>query len=459
MNLIFSLPGLFFIKLSHNMRGISSIIGALIFLQILLISLVLIVHFQNNEDKITISTVQRFHDLEEVSPIMEFGQNSTIYLYSLYPIEITHIIYPNGEIINKNMTLTVTPVEEILNDHKWAVIITNQGTWFNVTDLSNLLTNPSVITFPQYKNYGEPIGGIVRNVNCKPNWNYLGGMFTSDPGYAIIPVNVTIGNSHFSYGLTGAEVAFIPQSQWINLTLLGEIQSYTDAVPINLVSYKAIPFNILNSNLSIYVPINVSWIDANNKSDYTFEYTSLYFGIYMCQTPYSHGMAETILEVFPPTTVKLIYSGEVPPSWTPFGYFKPSPTYYISGTKYNWGYPPSSDGFLCDSHSSMVFVYSIFCTSPYNFTVYQIDLNLQKGITLVWTYAPSTVLVQPFNPYEHVERDGNWLLIYNYTWVGYGKTIPPYNYVVSSISVNTQQPQYPTYIVVPEGTYLLEIST
>lgn len=445
------------------MKGISSIIGALIFLQILLISLVLVIHFQNNEDYITISTIQKLHSLQEASPIMEFEQNSTIYLYSLYPIEITHIIYPDGKIVNKNVTITITPADEILNGYKWAIVVTNQGTWFNITNLKTTLLNPSIITFPLYKDYGEPEGGIVENISYPPNWNYLGGIY-SPPGYAIVPLNATIGNTEFSYGLTGAEVVFMPQSQWINLTLLGQLVQYNG--------------NYTSIKVGLYVPMNVTgnvypiWSNPPKNIQYTFEYTYLYFRIFWYEEYTKNAVTNqwcylARIEVNPPTYFTL------------YG-FHTSPSYYISGFDFSWGYPPSNNYgtiYPCTStwepsvygyNQSMRSEYLLFdVNQQYNFIIYQIDLNLQKGITLVWAYIPPTISIQPYIP-NNIIRNGEWLLVYNYTWQGFGKTfctggIVQYplsmKAIIDSIQINTQYSQYPSYVVVPEGTYLLEIST
>ena len=150
-------------------RGISAIVGTLIFLQILLVSVVLVIYVTNHQ---TTATERSIASLQKSTHgvIYEKYENGQTYLIVTQPTNITHIIYPNDTV--KNTSITVVSqinVNEILNGQPWAVITTSQGEWFNVT----------AITLPQIVD--DPVssvclgGGVGTNVGSSPDWNIIKG--------------------------------------------------------------------------------------------------------------------------------------------------------------------------------------------------------------------------------------------------------------------------------------------
>ena len=243
-------------------KGVSSILGALIFLQILIISLLLVIHVTNNETNITLKSVQRFQALSENAPIEEEVENNITYLYSTTPFVITHVIYPNGEIINTSIVVNNKyPISQILNSYPWAIIVTSKGTWYNVTPLEDDGLHHHII-FPGYHGYGMPLDPSVLNVTEFPNWNVLEGI-TSPSTFSLALVNVTIGDpTMYEWGLTDAVLVVYPLSSegWINITYYQPIH-YTEvssSVQTGIFEKAYTICNLINATLGIYVPINVT---------------------------------------------------------------------------------------------------------------------------------------------------------------------------------------------------------
>lgn len=328
------------------------------------------------------------------------------------------------------------------------------GNWYNVSYISYFDSN--AILFPNYHNYGTPDGGIVENISKDPNWNYLGGVY-GPSAYSLVPLNVTVGNTTFTYGVTGAEVVVYPVSSdgWINITyyspLIWQYYFVTPPGPPSPISpvlwqgYK--PSD--TASIGVYMPINVSYsgcsVATNLKwiNGISYEYIYMYVGTSNSYEVYSinssHGIYLSKCIEYHVTlgtfTVEHIGNIEIP-LWNLFLSY---PIYGLNMTiplawLPNYVYPDyglNGTGTLPPTNP------------PTAISVYQIDINIHKGEWLTYGYLTN-----------------KWILLYNYTY--------DYNKYEGSNTPNEQWhvkifnlqylTQYPLYIVVPEGVYLLEVS-
>jgi len=292
-------------KMKKN-KAISTILGALIFLQILLISMVLVIYVVNNETNVTLKGVQRVQALSEYAPITEDVENNVTYLYSTSPFTITHVIYPDGEIVNTTIEVkNRVPIPQILNGSQWAVIITSQGTWYNVTLLGGS-DSQGIITFPNYHDFGMPLDPSVLNITpnyvayyyyyghgdptfneywTQPHWDVLNGV-ANPSALSLVPVNVTIGDpTTYNYALTDAVLVTKPLSPegWINITLYQPINynpdyvlpcAYPFILPYTpptllgnwLIGGTTYSLEDINLPVGIYIPTNVTATFALNTT-------------------------------------------------------------------------------------------------------------------------------------------------------------------------------------------------
>jgi len=512
-------------------KGISSILGALIFLQILLISMLLIIHVINNETNITLKSVQRIQALSEYAPISENVENDTTYLYSTSTFTITHVIYPNGEIKNTSILVkNKVPVSQILNGFPWAIIVTSQGTWYNVSLLGEGNGDQGVITFPNYKDYGEPLKGSLGLVSGSPNWNIIEGISSSSP-LSLVPVNVTVGDpTTYYWALTDAvlEVHSLSSDGWINITYYTPISSavagwcvppppwWPNSWPwADYGNYYA--YNYTQGSLGIYVPLNISWSmgfmqfqTGQNIWSWTWLPTNIIINSTTMEYAYIylHSGEKTITQVYqdnswwnsPPYIQAGVGTGAG--SWVPNWSYSLSyihlPSYPINTLVGN----NILSNFSLPSYSyipRMTAILKILTTTngaPYNaessisiplyfptITVYQADINLNKGEILYYGYLSS---------------NNSWLLLnylkYNYRYpVTYGAIYNqnPYNPIQTLVwvvpnwhggynivprvgptppgamtgdiyfrNINDIQyiTNYPIYIAIPSGTYVLQVN-
>ena len=118
-------------------KGISTILGTAIFIQILVVALALAVLLVVHQTATTVKSEQNLHSLAQHAMIIESYENNQTYLVATSPFVITHVIYPNGTVTNDNITVKYSiPASKILGKEKWAVIVTNEGTWFNISVLN-----------------------------------------------------------------------------------------------------------------------------------------------------------------------------------------------------------------------------------------------------------------------------------------------------------------------------------
>jgi len=508
-------------------KGISSILGALVFLQILLISMLLIIHVINNETNITLKSVQRIQALSEYSPISENVENDTTYLYSTSTFTITHVIYPNGEIMNTSILVkNKVPVSQILNGSPWAIIVTSQGSWYNVTLLGGSDNSQGNITFPNYHDYGEPLNGTI-SVSGSPSWNVLDGLVSVSP-LSLVPVNITIGDpTTYHWALTDAVLEVHPLSSdgWINITYFTPISSAVASWSVppppwwDLSWYWAdygnyYAYNYTQGSLGVYVPLNISWsmgfmqFQPGQDLSWTWLPTNIIINSTTMQYSYIylHSAEKTITQVYennswwnsPPYIQAGIgtYAGTYstnPYSW--IDTYIDFPSYPINSFVSNnilsnfslppFEYIPYNPKILTTTNNAP-YNASVSISIPLYFptiTVYQADINLNKGEILYYGYDSS---------------NNSWILLnylkYNYRYpVTYGTLYnnDPYNpiqkfvYVVPNgqggykilpfvgptppggmegaiyfRNINNIQyiTNYPVYIAIPSGTYLLQVN-
>lgn len=217
----------------RSKRGISSILGAVILVQIIIMSLLVVLSVEQQLGSSSQNLIKRLNYYSQNSPLSIIEINENYYITSPSQQYICYIIYPNElKPIHEKISVPVS-INSILGGYPWAIIITNKGTWYNVTslgiysDTSNGLHSlqqlVSMAGIPYLGNF--PITEIV-----KPDWDYIRGISTPDP-LALIPLNLTLvllnsdcvpigGNVTFPYGITDTILKIIPsgQYQWINLT-------------------------------------------------------------------------------------------------------------------------------------------------------------------------------------------------------------------------------------------------
>jgi len=121
-------------------KGISTIIGSIFLIQIIAVSVVLFLYVVNNETYTVTHATKALDNVSQFAVLMESYSNNKTYVVTTSPIIITHVIYPNGTVTNTSIVVKYNiPASAILSNQKWAVIVTNEGTWFNVTPI-NVIT-------------------------------------------------------------------------------------------------------------------------------------------------------------------------------------------------------------------------------------------------------------------------------------------------------------------------------
>lgn len=124
-------------------KSISTIIGSLVFLQILLVSILFVVTVSEKYVGYENLVYNNLKSLSETSPLTEYVDGSSIYIISAKPQLVKYVIYPNGKIFK-----TSIPIDgkwqvsnSIFNGFSWFIMVLNNGQWFNVS-LVPLYNNP-----------------------------------------------------------------------------------------------------------------------------------------------------------------------------------------------------------------------------------------------------------------------------------------------------------------------------
>ena len=117
--------------------GISTIFGTIFFLIIVVAVFAVFLFELNKQTDTTIRSMYAYNRMAQHALFaLAFNKNIT-YLVVTSPVNITYIIYPNGSVIQTYIQVhSMIPIKNITENQKWAVIVTNQGTWYNVSNIS-----------------------------------------------------------------------------------------------------------------------------------------------------------------------------------------------------------------------------------------------------------------------------------------------------------------------------------
>jgi len=209
--------------------------------------------------------------------LYEAWDNGNTVLRAFQPLHITHIILPNGEVENTSLLLqNQMPINEILNGFSWAIIVTNQGTWYNITpiQLPGLIwdnPDPSNVS-------GMPWDNNVLHVSDgMPKWSALQGIsyvnITQDP----LPYPVSINGNYINEGLTDKEaVVYITNNtEWINITYYAPTKYVANVPNLYALYYAWLAYQYGGS--SSYLDFNPSeiYLEYNytgNNNTYSYSY-------------------------------------------------------------------------------------------------------------------------------------------------------------------------------------------
>ena len=380
-------------------RGISSILGAIILIQIILLSLLLLITIQQKIGDISSDVMEKLNSYSQNSPISIVEIDGEFLLASTTPEYVCYVIYPNNYTpVHKVFKLPIL-LNLILNNYSWAIIVTNKGTWYNVSlPFDNL--QGGVVT-PAISNIlGIPILGKIPICNILlPNWNYTRGVVTPDP-FAIIPINYTLEiyeNSeiyyiNYKYAISNAIIKLSSNSQWINVTLTYPLEEELNNMP----SEKRGNSSLSNIYvlLGIYLPI---YNETNKYYSDGWIYIPILFNPYTLLTPYQ---LVNNFKLF-------IYS------------------YYGNLTR---------SGVLANYHPANNPYYDQSICQP---VLYQIDIN--PSTLTIYVYALYSESSNPIN---------NVYIINNYKWIYLGE-VKVYN---AHILLGS-----PIYVVVPSETGIVSL--
>ncbi|MEM4146608.1 MAG: hypothetical protein QXH41_02905, partial [Metallosphaera sp.] len=116
-------------------KGVSGIIASIILIIIFISAVSVILYFQN----VSFQGIRAVtSDLNNIpASIVELPGDR---IYSDRPVTIAYVIYPDGETEQLNMSISSDPVSisSIIGGYKWAILVTNQGEYFNVSNIPPL---------------------------------------------------------------------------------------------------------------------------------------------------------------------------------------------------------------------------------------------------------------------------------------------------------------------------------
>ena len=119
------------------MKGISNIIGTVFFLLIAISTFSMFIFVINEQSFATGKSLQASNKLVQHSLFLISYKKNITYLAVTSPVNITYIIYPGGTIKKTDISIqSQIPIENITGNQKWVIIITNQGTWYNVSNVT-----------------------------------------------------------------------------------------------------------------------------------------------------------------------------------------------------------------------------------------------------------------------------------------------------------------------------------
>jgi len=421
-------------KMKKQKKGISTVLMTVITIMIVSVSLGLIISVINNEANYSADTAQYLQSVSEKPMIYETWHNGVVQLVTNRPFEISHIILPNGQIINKSISVQNTiPLGNILvGNASWAIIVTNEGTWYNVTHL----TDPYIgIIDPQGLYYGIPWNStVLQNVGLIPNFYVTQGVKMLN--FTATKINAFVGYEQ-EYGVTNVlGVTYVGNNTgWVNITFYAPIHS-TGNVP-NPYFWK------YYTQIEPVYPFNPSPGSFNPYNNY-------YYYLLVTTNPYAYMM--------PPIWYSAIYANATFSG----GGFLGLGCYYET----NYTNPRGAINFTYSYVNATIGVYvPIYNISNGNIGYLYIPFNIFE-ITDVVAYVPSEVYgsIYQVNPFSTILKrpanatGGQWVYI-PYSWVvapvqqspNFGTIDTAYDPNIGNTTLG--YPAYPPYIDFPASTY------
>ncbi|QXJ30651.1 archaellin/type IV pilin N-terminal domain-containing protein [Saccharolobus shibatae] len=268
-------------------KGISSILGAIIIIQIVVLSVGLILYLTSLNAKMSSIAYSQIHEELQNTPISVIPtyQGPMILSTSASHLAIKYIIYPNGQIIPVNVPITQNGVYINFDNFPWAVIILNDGNWYNISSKDEL----------QYPNM-TLFGGIeAYNPNGNPNITPAGyGYSISLNNWNLFPASP---NSYTPYGIRNA-IIYTSSNGTIPLlvNLTASQQNYFDII---------IPYEdqlpIADPQYSYYLPLEFT-ISYN-----TYYLIPVYNVTFKVVSPHQYGYFEYYYVTLSYVTYNMIY--------------------------------------------------------------------------------------------------------------------------------------------------------
>jgi hypothetical protein len=119
------------------MNAVSSIIGGLILIIIIISSISLIYFIINSNNNLQNKFLNEIGKIIQYPILSELEINGQTYLVSTKPTIIKYLIFPNGSALPVNINLNKIPVNLLLHNQPWVVVVTQEGIWINVTNINS----------------------------------------------------------------------------------------------------------------------------------------------------------------------------------------------------------------------------------------------------------------------------------------------------------------------------------
>jgi len=320
----------------------------------------------------------------------------------------------------------------LVNNASWAIIVTNGGTWYNVTRL----TDPYIgVIDPQGLYYGIPWNStVLQNVGLDPNFYVTQGVQMLN--FTATKINAFAGYEQ-EYGVTNVlGVTYVGNDTgWVNITFYAPVHSTGNVANPYFWNY--------------YTQIEPDW--PFNPSPGSFNpYNHYYYYLLMTTNPYAYMM--------PPIWYSAIYANATFSG----GGFLGLGCYYET----NYTNPRGAINFTYSYINATIGVYvPIYNISNGNIGYLYIPFNIFE-ITDVAAYVPSKVYgsIYQVNPgFTNTKRPANatggqWVYI-PYSWVvapvqqspNFGTIDTAYDPNIGNTTLG--YPAYPPYIDFPASTY------
>ncbi|MCY0860165.1 MAG: hypothetical protein OWQ54_07005 [Sulfolobaceae archaeon] len=233
-------------------RGISTIIGSIIFIQIIILSIIAVIVITNRYFSSEMLVYNHVINSASNPPLIEYSDGSETYLVSTKPELIKYIILPNGKILNENIIINgKLPISYLLNSNEWAIVVLGDGQWFNISYLPTLSQElGSLLTTMNFAGiYNIPPALVNQLIVFLPQGNG-GNILVNYPTAIYVPpygLNYVLENISDLAGYTSGldyfrqvDGAFVPVTKymyglvWVTNSTLRE---YFDGNSLNFIIY------------------------------------------------------------------------------------------------------------------------------------------------------------------------------------------------------------------------------